>query len=658
VNPADLTKVDRIQACLHLTLEVQKSIESKDEDLAIESASALMSVAFEDVAAFAEPGEVEVRALVHEVITRLLVDLVFADDATGNFWETIVLPNEIGVMNAPTWISHIKWARLFGSTVPNTPDLSIDLWAHYPLKQQAKTLGRYCSTHDATSSLDVTNITKHLHPRLLPYFVTWITGTYLQSPGRIESEDETNNQRSALDQLLAFLEKRPDALASSLMEINTPFRLSYREEFPVKRAAEFINGEQTRQLVSKVWNSDSGQASQEIHNQLEGLAGHDTAIFCPNWRETHVAYRCLAEMASRMQSDGSPAIMVHPPNSPLSGRRADAWQDQSIEFSLPGASPLLYELGQVASAIRSKNLDFLFYPEVTPSNCTALMATQRMARVQAAGYGFPLTTGSPNMDYFIGGTEVEGSGEDYTEQLVLLPGLGVSTIIPPSSKVLRERPYDDECLRVVSLASDQKLNAPMLQAWEAILCDNPLALLDLFPGLTAQQAEQHSPKMARYLVKSCVDLHPKVERSVILDTLVDADLYLDSFPFGGFNSLVEVLVTGCPMVTLEGSAARQRFGAALLRRLDLPEFLIAKNTKEYIAAARRLTEDAALRMDIRAQIGDRERVLAALTDEDLPYHFAAAIEWMRNSGPLQHSARKGGAPIIITAGDKPRVLCA
>jgi hypothetical protein len=63
-------------------------------------------------------------------------------------------------------------------------------------------------------------------------------------------------------------------------------------------------------------------------------------------------------------------------------------------------------------------------------------------------------------------------------------------------------------------------------------------------------------------------------------------------------------------------------------------------------------------MDIRAQIGSRERVLAAFTDADLPHHFAAAVEWMREAGPLDKKGAAHRTPVLISAGEKPRLLCA
>ncbi|MCA9002949.1 MAG: hypothetical protein KDB61_13575, partial [Planctomycetes bacterium] len=310
------------------------------------------------------------------------------------------------------------------------------------------------------------------------------------------------------------------------------------------------------------------------------------------------------------------------------------------------------------NAIQAADLDFIFYPEVTPANCTFVLATQRLARVQATGYGFPLSTGSPHMDYFIGGTEVESDGTDYSEQLILLPGMGVSTIAPPEAKTVRVRPYDDPLIRIVSSASRFKLNAKLLAAWESILSDRPMALLDMFAGMTHSQTTIMAPQMAKYLARGAVDLHPLVPRALLQETLVDADLYLDSFPFGGFNSLVEVLSMGCPVVTLEGNSARQRFGAAVLRRLDLPEFLIAKTVSDYIEAARRLIDDTGLRLEIRQRIGSRERVLAALSDPDLPHHFSAALEWMKRNGPSGPGKSRNRGPILIAAGEKPRVLCA
>ena len=75
-------------------------------------------------------------------------------------------------------------------------------------------------------------------------------------------------------------------------------------------------------------------------------------------------------------------------------------------------------------------------------------------------------------------------------------------------------------------------------------------------------------------------------RSDVKELLAVGDVYLDSFPFGGVNSLVDPLELGIPVIAWEGETFRARMGAALLRSLGL-EDLVATNETHYreIAAA-------------------------------------------------------------------------
>jgi predicted O-linked N-acetylglucosamine transferase (SPINDLY family) len=200
----------------------------------------------------------------------------------------------------------------------------------------------------------------------------------------------------------------------------------------------------------------------------------------------------------------------------------------------------------------------------------------------------------------------------------------------------------------VSLASRQKLHPTLLAAWEAILGGRARAELELLPSVSPEQARRMVPGLAAHLPTTRVRLRPRVPREVVADLLVDADLYLDSYPFGGFNTLVEVLAAGCPVVTLEGSQARNRFGAAVLRRLGCPDWLIARDWAGYVTAARRLLDDARLRAEVRAAIGGRERVLAALADPAAERHFEAALAWMQARGP--RAGRRPGPPVRVEAG--------
>src|SRR5947209_4332681 len=87
---------------------------------------------------------------------------------------------------------------------------------------------------------------------------------------------------------------------------------------------------------------------------------------------------------------------------------------------------------------------------------------------------------------------------------------------------------------------------------------------------------------------------PAPERQDIRELVRAADVYLDSYPFGGSTSLMEPLETGVPVVVQRGSQLRGAMASGIMRELDLPE-LIADDEASYIRIAVELARDPQLR---------------------------------------------------------------
>lgn len=256
------------------------------------------------------------------------------------------------------------------------------------------------------------------------------------------------------------------------------------------------------------------------------------------------------------------------------------------------------------------------------------------------------------MDYFVSGLEAEDGSSRYRERLVLLPGLGVASNLPPRPLHERRRPLEGEACRFASLSSIDKLNGELLGAWRGVLeSGGTRTELHHFPGARGGAATAIESAARAALGRSaCYELHPALPRGVLLQRLQEADVLLDSFPFSGFNTLVDALSLGLPVVTLRRPGFAGGLGAAILTRLGCAEECVAQTTTEFVAKAARLARDPALRLELRAR-SSREHVLSVLCDDSLGEHFRAAVEWMRETGPGQ-----SGAPVYIEAGERPRVL--
>src|SRR5262249_14900040 len=76
--------------------------------------------------------------------------------------------------------------------------------------------------------------------------------------------------------------------------------------------------------------------------------------------------------------------------------------------------------------IADQKLDILFFTDVGMDALTYTLAFSRMAPIQCATWGHPVTTGSPTIDFFISSEllEADDAESHYTERLVRLPSLG------------------------------------------------------------------------------------------------------------------------------------------------------------------------------------------------------------------------------------------
>jgi predicted O-linked N-acetylglucosamine transferase (SPINDLY family) len=87
-----------------------------------------------------------------------------------------------------------------------------------------------------------------------------------------------------------------------------------------------------------------------------------------------------------------------------------------------------------------------------------------------------------------------------------------------------------------------------------------------------------------------------------------ATLMLDTIGFSGFNTALQGLECGLPIVAYEGKFMRGRLASGLLRRVGLEDW-VAVSHADFIDKAMRLVVDESLRLELRQQIAQRRRLL-------------------------------------------------
>src|ERR1035437_10278747 len=87
-----------------------------------------------------------------------------------------------------------------------------------------------------------------------------------------------------------------------------------------------------------------------------------------------------------------------------------------------------------------------------------------------------------------------------------------------------------------------------------------------------------------------------------------ADVFLDTIGFSGFNTAMQAVECSLPIVTREGRFMRGKLASGILRRMGMTE-LIASTEGDYVNLAVKLAQDAEYRRGIRQRIETSRPVL-------------------------------------------------
>ncbi len=127
---------------------------------------------------------------------------------------------------------------------------------------------------------------------------------------------------------------------------------------------------------------------------------------------------------------------------------------------------------------------------------------------------------------------------------------------------------------------------------------------------------------------------------------------LSPFPFGGLHSTVDALRLGLPVLAMEGLQPHARTDAMILRRLGLPESLIAQAPDIYARTAVELIDDGARRLDMgRLALAANAGRLFARPGQPLRTEVADAV-WagLRRHEEILASGRRAWTLADLTEG--------
>ena len=296
----------------------------------------------------------------------------------------------------------------------------------------------------------------------------------------------------------------------------------------------------------------------------------------------------------------------------------------------------------MANAIVTDALDVLIYPEIGMEPIIEKLAAMRLAPLQCALWGHPVTTGLPTMDVFFSAAALEppDAQRHYRERLHLLPGLGTCYPTPPAPSALGrvELGLPASGQLIVCAQSPFKWSPDFTLAAAAILRQTADTKLVVFDSPVASRSRVFDDYLKHFFAPEKIDISkriirlPQRSREDFLAVLAACDLALDTFGFSGGNTSLDALSVGLPIVTVPGEFMRGRQTFAMLKALQsaVCEQLIAGSETAFVERAVSLLRDDAGRERLRLAItANRQQ----LFDDRAP--VAALSDWLKASRKTQ-----------------------
>ena len=278
-------------------------------------------------------------------------------------------------------------------------------------------------------------------------------------------------------------------------------------------------------------------------------------------------------------------------------------------------------LEKAAQTIQDDNLHLLVFTDIGMNALATQLAALRLAPIQCKGWGHPVTTGLPTIDYYLSsdGMEPENAQLHYSECLIRLPNLALAYTPPTLPEHPRTR-------------TDFGLSE------NAFLCLNTQSLFkllpqhdDIYPGIAselpdvqfaflAHADDEITRKFTRRLAgafegygldfTAYCRILPKQNFPDFLSLNRVSDVLLDSLDWSGGKTTLEAISCGLPVVTLPGEMMRGRHAFSMLRMMGV-DATIAASKADYIQIVARLGRDSAFYNDIRQQISSNKYKLYA-----------------------------------------------
>lgn len=384
-----------------------------------------------------------------------------------------------------------------------------------------------------------------------------------------------------------------------------------------KHAAKPVLGEQARRMLA-----ERGFLAERGAEDVVGppRARPHVAVIIEKIIGGNMMFRCYGRQIRELKSHFEVTLLAE-----ITSRCAE---HQELAHRVRYFDPHPEKLGVLIDLVRGAAPDIICYPSVGMTPWTFALSNLRLAPLQVACIGHPAPTTSRAIDYIAVQRDI-WSGQAPAHELPLrFDSHPISAEFCFSEQVAQLHEQwasraPAERVRIAINASAMKLNATFLAVLRQIAEQyGKRVQLRFFPhGLGVRHAAL--VRRLRHWVPDA-EVMEATDFGRYLELLADCDMALQSFPFGGTNTTIDLLALGLPIICLDGPSLHSRIDAVILQRAGLASLLVAQTSSEYRDLAQRLIDDPAERL--RTGRLARQGVLSLLREPAQGSTFADALK--------------------------------
>ena len=306
--------------------------------------------------------------------------------------------------------------------------------------------------------------------------------------------------------------------------------------------------------------------------------------------------RCMSGVINRLdQQRFHPAVFC---------ARTSAALLRSVLTPSVRISDLPLRFDHAAQALRAAELDVIYYWEVGTDTTNHFLPFLRLAPVQCTGWGWPDTSGAPELDVHLTSEELAppDASEVFSEQLVALPDLPAwfeRPPIPRPPKPRSELGLPEDATVYLCAQTLRKVHPEFDDLIEGILKEDDDAVVVFVADKHRAPGELLLTRWRDRLpgISDRIVMLPRLDPQTYFHVVAQADVALDTLYFGGTNTTYDALAARVPVVTLPSRFIRGRYAAALCRRATVADLCVADSPQGYVDKAVRLGTDRTLRAE-------------------------------------------------------------